>query len=364
MRREEICSFESSTSRSESPQSGSQRIEQHPPPNHHPLQTELGQEPPEEQHYTPRCLLDLRLMHHYSVFAAQALSNTLDENVVNALKVDIPRLAFEHEFLMHAVLLVAMVHLCCVDNSAERLPIFLYRDQALRALRHAVTHLSSENIDALRGASVLLAAVSFPTDRWTNQSGLWVTNWMALALGQRNFRESYTPPGSGPFNNMESSTPPRGLYGCFADLLVPPVTPSTIQRALEMNHQEDDIQYISTLKQVAAELGRLISILKSPYETKFLEKNIKAWAFDVISPEFITSVQHNRPEALVVLGHYIALFRFMPGSWIYHGLPQHDIGVVVGAIDGKWKDHLSLPVSVIEMDDMEDAAALFATCLE
>jgi hypothetical protein len=54
----------------------------------------------------------------------------------------------------------------------------------------------------------------------------------------------------------------------------------------------------------------------------------------------------------------------MPGSWIYHGLPQHDIGVVVGAIDGKWKDHLSLPVSVIEMDDMEDAAALFATCLE
>jgi hypothetical protein len=301
-------------------------------------------------------------MHHYSVFAAQALSNTLNENVVNALKVDIPRLALEHEFLMHAVLLVAMVHLCCVDNSAERLPIFLYRDQALRALRHAVTNLSSENIDALRGASVLLAAVSFPTDRWTNQSGLWVTNWVAMALGQRNFRENFTP--SGTLNDEGNLTPSGGLYGCFADLLAPAVIPSTIQRALERNQRDTDIQYISTLNSVAAELGRLISILKSPYETTFLEKKIKAWAFDVISPEFLTSVQQNRPEALVILAHYLALFSFLPDSWIYHSLPQHDISVVVSVIGAEWKDYLSLPVTVIEMESKEDAEALFATCLE
>jgi hypothetical protein len=96
-----------------------------------------------------------------------------------------------------------------------------------------------------------------------------------------------------------------------------------------MNHHEDDIQYISTLEKVAAELGRVISILNFPHETKFLEKEVKVWAFDVISPEFLTSVQQHRPEAIVVLAHYIALFMFLPDSWIYHGLPQHDIGVVV-----------------------------------
>jgi hypothetical protein len=34
-------------------------------------------------------------------------------------------------------------------------------------------------------------------------------------------------------------------------------------------------------------------------------------------------------------------------------------------VGSEWKERLSLPVSVIEMDDMEDAAAaLVATCLE
>lgn len=300
-------------------------------------------------------------MHHYSVFAAQALSNTLDENVVNALKVDIPRLALEHEFLMDAVLLVAMVHFCCVDNSAERLPIFIYRDQALRSLRQAVTNISSENIHALRGASVLLAAVSFPADRWTNQSGLWVTNWMALALGQRNFRESRAP--SRPLHNDDKLLPFGVLYGRFADLLAPAAVPRTIQCALEMNERENEVQYTATLKTVAGELGRLISILKSPYETQFLEKKVKAWTFDVISPEFFTFVQQNRPEALIILAYYLAIFKFLPDSWIYHGLPHHDIEVVVGIIDAKWKEHLSLPATVIEMKNKEDAEVLLATCL-
>lgn len=301
-------------------------------------------------------------MHHYSVFTAEALSNTLDENVVNALKVDIPRLALEHEFLMDALLLVAMVHLCCVDNSAERLPLFIYRDRALRALREAVSNLSNENVHALRGASVLLATVSFPTDRWTSQSGLWVTNWMALALGQRNFRENYTPPGS--LGNDNQLTSSGGLYGCFTDLLAPAVIPSTIQRALEVNPHANDAQYTSTLKTVAAELGRLISILESPYETEFLEKKVKAWAFDVISPGFLNSVQQNRPEALVILAYYLALFKFLPDSWIYQGLAQHDIGVVISVTGSEWKDYLSLPVTVIEMENKEDAKVLLAACLE
>jgi hypothetical protein len=300
-------------------------------------------------------------MHHYSIFAAQALANTLDENVVNALEVQIPQLALEHEFLMDAVLLVAMVHFCCVDNSAEHFPLFIYRDQALHGLRQAVANLSNDNIHALRGASVLLAAVSFPADRWTNQSGLWVTNWMALALGQRNFRGVRDL--SRPSHDDEKIPQFGGLYGCFADRLAPAVVPHTIQRALEINERGNEVQYKLTLRTVAAELGRLISILKTPYETQFMEKKIKGWAFDVISPDFFTFVQQNRSEALVILAYYLALFKFLPVSWIYHGLPQHDIGVMVDVIDAKWKEHLSLPATIIEMANKEDAEALLMTCL-
>jgi len=145
----------------------------------------------EGPHYSAKHLLDLRLMHHYSVFASEYFTRKFPEKVSIELKVNIPRLALEHDFLMDALLLVSMIHLGCTNPiSLESLPVYLYRDQALRALRKAVADISQQTIDAVRGASVLLATVSFATDRVTRQPGLWAANWLTHVVGQRNFRTS------------------------------------------------------------------------------------------------------------------------------------------------------------------------------
>ncbi|CAG7986822.1 unnamed protein product [Penicillium salamii] len=302
-------------------------------------------------------------MHHYSVFTAKAFSDTFDEAVVNALQVDVPRLALEHAFLIDAVLFAAMVHLGCSSKSAISLPLFTYRDQALRTLRTAVENLSSTNIHAVRGASVLLAAVSFPTDRITNQSGLWISNWMALALGQRNFRANRIVESSTPGDAISTA----GLYGSFSDLDAAAVIPIPIRCALEETHGVEETQdsaYHSTLSTAAAELGRLISILKNPYETMFLEKKVKAWTFDVVQPEFLSFIQKGRPKALVVLAYYLALFKFVPKTWIYQGFPDHDIAIVTSTLGPIWKKHVSIPQKIIQMDDDTVAAKLLVSCLE
>ena len=316
---------------------------------------------PEKPHYTPQSLLDLRLMHHYSVFTSKAFSGTFDENIVKALQVDLPRLALEHNFLMDAVLFTAMVHLGCNGAPVESMPLFVYRDQALRTLRQAVENVSDSNVHAVRGASVLLAAVSFPTDRITNQSGLWMSNWLTLALGQRNFRalpvvERLTPRESG----FISTT---GLYGSFSDLFGPAVIPYTIQRALEENPRTKDSQYYSTLSAAAESLGRLIFILRAPFEPTFLDKKVKAWTFDVVHPDFLSLIQQKWPEALVVLAHYLALFKFLPDTWIYEDFATHDIAVVTSILSPAWKRHVSLPRRVIEMNDKTAAARLLVSCI-
>lgn len=315
-----------------------------------------------EPHYTPKNLLDLRLMHHYSVFTAKTLSGTFNEDVLKALQVDLPSLAFEHDFLLDAVLFAAMVHLGCSGIPVKNLPFFAYRDRALRALRGAIGNISSGNIHAVRGASVLIAAVSFPTDRITNQPGLWMSNWMALALGQRNFQampefEQYTPGEKNPISA-------RGLYGSFSDLFAPAVIPHPIQPLLNRDcNLRENSYYHSTLSTAAGELGRLISILGTPFEPVFLEKQAKAWTFDVVPPDFLSFIQQERPEALVILAYYLAVLKFLPRTWIYEDCPTHDIEVVASILGPAWEEHISLPWRIIQMDDNIAAAHLLVSCL-
>lgn len=321
-----------------------------------------GFQVPKETHYTPKNLLDLRLMHHYSVFTAKTFSGTFNEDVVKALQVDLPSLAFEHDFLLDAVLFAAMVHLGCSGTPVKSLPLFAYRDRALRALRGAIGNIPTANIHAVRGASVLLAAVSFPTDRITNQPGLWMSNWMALALGQRNFRaipecEKSTPGEKNPISA-------RGLYGSFSDLFAPAVVPHPIQPLLDRDgNAGEDSSYHYTLSTAAGELGRLISILETPFEPVFLEKQVKAWAFDVVPRDFLFFIQQERPEALVVLAYYLAVLKFLPRTWVYEDCPTHDIAVVASILGPAWKEHISLPERIIQMDDNIPAAKLLVSCL-
>jgi hypothetical protein len=300
-------------------------------------------------------------MHHYSVFTVKAFAGTFDENVVNALQVDLPRVALEHSFLMDAVLFAALVHLGCSGTPVESLPLFVYRDRALRTLRQAIENGSGSDIPAVRGASVLLAAVSFPTDRIMNQPGLWMSNWMALAMGQRNFRSLSTVESLTPGEKSFAST--VGLYGSFSDLFGPAIIPYTIQRALEQRRGAKNSDHYTTFSAAAADMGRLISILKSPFETSFLEKQVKAWTFDVVHPDFFSCVQQEWPEALVILAHYVALFKFLPETWVYEDFLDHDFAVITSILNPAWMEHISLPRRVIQMSNKTAAARLLVSCL-
>ncbi|KAM5354061.1 hypothetical protein ACJ41O_000711 [Fusarium nematophilum] len=58
-----------------------------------------------------------------------------------------------------------MIHLGCTEPELfQTLPVYLYRYQALRTLRQAIDGITESNISAARGASILLATVSFAMD--------------------------------------------------------------------------------------------------------------------------------------------------------------------------------------------------------
>jgi hypothetical protein len=83
----------------------------------------------------------------------------------------------------------------------------------------------------------------------------------------------------------------------------------------------------------------------------------------VVQPEFLFFVQQELPEALVVLAYYLAFLKFLPKTWIYQDFPAHDMAVVASVLDPDWREHISLPKQIIQMDDNIAAARLLVSCL-
>jgi hypothetical protein len=304
-------------------------------------------------------------MHHYHVSTAQYFARTYPEDVLIGLKIHMPQLAFEHAFVLDALLLVSMVHMGCTDpTSLDSLPVYSYRDQALRTLRQAVADNSPKTLDAVRGASVLLATVSLAADRLTSQTGLWTLGWLTLAIGQRNFRmpSPFQKP-SASLSKQDNMAFPSDVYGCFTDLPTPGIIPVDIQRALSKVKDDINPEDDKVLRQAAEELGRLISILRHPYEELWLEKQIKAWAFDVIPAQFQVLIRQAHPPALIILAYYLVLFKFLPNTWTYQGVADHDVQEICTMIDSAWVEFMSLPTVALRVEDNASLSNLLVRCL-
>jgi hypothetical protein len=319
----------------------------------------------EVSHYSSKNLLDLRLMHHYSVFTAQYFARSFPDEVLYGLKVRIPQLALEHDFLMDAVLLVSMIHLGCTNAIAlEKLPVYLYRDQALRTLRRAVADVSTQSSGAVRTASVLLATISFATDRITKQPGLWIINWLTLVMGQRNFRTLATSQQHSTLSTAQDHRQfPSIIYGSFADIPAPGVIPIDIHRILSQGDTENDWTPREALHSAAMELGRLIALLEHPCEDIWLETKIKAWAFDIVPFEFFELARQAQPQALVILAYYLTLFKFLPDTWIYQDVAIHDIEHILNTLPLTWEEYISVPKMALQIENRTALAQLLVSCL-
>lgn len=173
-------------------------------------------------------------------------------------------------------------------------------------------------------------------DRVTKQPGLWTVNWLTLVLGQRNFR-TYTQPSPTHARTLTPSSHeelqiPKNHYGSFSDIPSGSyeATAVDLQHVLAREHERYGDNWASSgvLHEAASQLSRLIATLDSPREEAWLEKKIKAWAFDVVPPEFIELVRQEQPAALIILAYYLAFFQFLPDTWPYQGVASHDLGEI------------------------------------
>lgn len=108
--------------------------------------------PPQQS--TSLNMLDLRLMYHFTTQVSTTITGAgiSDTDIWNH---DVPMLAFEYPFLMHAILAFSATHLSRTEKGLDHC-VTSHRGDALRLLREAILDINSDNTDALVASALIL----------------------------------------------------------------------------------------------------------------------------------------------------------------------------------------------------------------
>ncbi|SCV03958.1 LANO_0G07294g1_1 [Lachancea nothofagi CBS 11611] len=113
-------------------------------------------------------LVDLKLFHHYCTETWPTITSAgiSGERIWSD---EIPKLAFDYPFLMHALLAFSATHLSRKEPGLEQ-HVAAHRLDALRLLRKAVLEISEDNTDALVASALILIMDSLANASSTSSS--------------------------------------------------------------------------------------------------------------------------------------------------------------------------------------------------
>lgn len=148
-------------------------------------------------------IMDIRLFHHYTtvVWKTIVAAGISNEHI---WQTDVPKMAFEYPFLMHAVLTFSANHFSRIhktefeqDPTAIEKVVTFHRNDALKLLGEAVSTVTSKNLDALVASSILLILDSMANASAPNAStpsSLPSTTWLHHVRGAATILTAIGPP--------------------------------------------------------------------------------------------------------------------------------------------------------------------------
>ncbi|KAL1846869.1 hypothetical protein Daus18300_014127 [Diaporthe australafricana] len=300
--------------------------------------------PSYESLYTPEHMLHLRLLHQYNTYTAKSFTDAfqLEGFKSEALRLEVPSLAFQHHYLMDALFSVVLLHLGSTDPSPD-LPVTTYRDRALRQLRHQVDKVSEDDARPVLIASLLLSVTALTADRQTGYEGISLTNWLALAIGPRimmNGQSKYVSPRPTP--------PPRAMP---LEHAAPVAIPTELEDALRMDEDDEDWGFREDLQRAASGIGRLFGSLVCPACELCVAFKARSWPFVSVSSGFVDMARRLRPRALVVMSYYLTFFHWFPKVWLYEDVAVREMERISAAVGNEWAAPLAAPRIAVRVKD-------------
>ncbi|KAI0550606.1 hypothetical protein F4679DRAFT_541992 [Xylaria curta] len=309
---------------------------------------------------------DMRLMYHYATATAPSLIEAFqpEARVILALQTSLPNLAFEHDFVMDAVLFLAILHLGSEEGglSLSMPPIVAYQGQAIRSLRNAVSEASLLTTRAITASSVLLALTSLATDRLLDSPGLWVARWLALSSGPRIFISGHASANGEVTSHQDSPAP--AARGHSAEPQTPIANFPDLLKALSVDTGLEDPVSEAALTQAAACVGKFAGLFTLPLSASQIGSKVRRWSSALESKRYLDLLHAGNCRAMIILAYYLIFMPYLPCVWLFNDAASHDMKLIRSMLSPEWQQYLAVPCAALDLStDLEAMSDFIRDCL-
>jgi hypothetical protein len=298
---------------------------------------------------------DMALWHHFIKSTAATLSNRWGE--------ELPQLALNCDYLLHAILAVAALHIAYLHPDGQDKYSQLanhHQDLAFPAMNRVMANVTPENANQLFAASTLVLVFSFasfkspehlfPFTESPNIEG--VSNWMLCLRGcskvvqaaQAHIEEGplgFLLPQDrvlehsmslGAVPNTEDEESLKQISEIVLNL--PSIKSSTMVEEMDAYH--DAIQKLRIL---------LVGVAQG-LETTMRRTVTSMWPA-VVTDIYIRLLAEKRPPALIIMAHYCSLLTNMNDCWYFEHRGRHLFQSIQEELDEEWASYIKHPYRII-----------------
>ncbi|KAF5013395.1 hypothetical protein FDECE_583 [Fusarium decemcellulare] len=287
---------------------------------------------------------DLRLMHQYNTSTCFTMAN--DESLNTVWQVQVPKLAFNHDFLLSGTLALAALHrssLATTNSAESRFLVAAARHHGQRAIQSYIPALQSatdQNCHAIFAFSIILASYHLATIRYDHQDESPSDLLDRLISVSRLLKGSITIAYR--YRDQLHSGPLSAMMG----MGVPSTDLYALPDGLGQSLSKIQFEALHTTDLPSARLDICLPALNSlPRLFRPVPDlaEIIAWlAFD--SEEFTGLIVSRDPFALVLLAHYAAALDMKLQVWHLKGLGTKLLDAIMKVIDPQYAKYLEWPI--------------------
>lgn len=263
----------------------------------------------------------------------------------------LPQLAFQHDFLLHAMFSISALHMHTFRPSDDFLPLAqVHCQHAILGLRSAGDAVS---VDITLMANTILGMYWLASPSWSFLSqDPDIFDWLPAT---RVFMRSLGAHWAATLNGTRPDSPliPHDLGDVRKQWRLAPF-PSilhNIHRAAVCPfdlHELRDSKTITSYENALQKLSNTWNLFMDP-----TLQNMAFFLFPSSSDDgFFQYFMEKRPRALIIIAHYCAVLGQFRGTWLYSlERSRSDIQRILSFLDEKWLPWMEYPLKVVAMKE-------------
>lgn len=327
-----------------------------PPP---PQQEEAANHQEQNASRLPLNVVDLELMYNFITSTSHTMSSIPE--VRNLWRLEVPRIAFRHDFVLRALLAVSSLHMAQWKADPEERDFYVSRALAQHRLSlhepmELLHNLTPENGAAVFVFAIMTAVLSLATPRAPNDflivGNEGITSWLFLlrgvaSVGNESRQWILSDNIAGMMRQANVPLLDEELAS-EASVGPPPVEDEQLMNLRRFLQRDvPDVEELRVYLEATDKLSRAFAYFSrsgSPADNEV--RSIFVWIYR-ISDEYLGLLTQYKPHALLIFGYYSALLHRLDSLWWVKGWGTHLISLIYRQLDPYYRSLLRWPIEEI-----------------